>query len=71
MATKSHNNQVQHSDEAHEDRYPEASGEGSNEGSSGSQEPTYFLPIPSRESQSAGEYRPIINLKRLNRFVEE
>ena len=50
MATKSHDNQVQHSDEAHEHCYPHASRKDSNQGSSASQEPIYFLPIPSRES---------------------
>ena len=50
MATKSHGNQVQHSDEAREHCYPDASRKGSNQGSSASQEPIYFLPIPSRES---------------------
>ena len=50
VATKSHDNQVQHSDEAHEHCYPDASCKGSNQASSASQEPIYFLPIPSRES---------------------
>ena len=50
VATKSHTNQVQHSEEAHEHRYPDASREGSNQGGSASQEPIYFHPIPSRES---------------------
>ena len=50
VATKSHDNQVQHSDEAHEHCYPHASRKDSNQGSSASQEPIYFLPIPSRES---------------------
>ena len=54
VATKSHYNQVQHSDKAPEHRYPDASNEGSNQGISATQEPIYFLDISSRESPIPG-----------------
>jgi hypothetical protein len=50
VATKNHNNQVQHSTEAHGHCYSDTFQEGSNQGGSTSLELIHFLPISSGES---------------------
>ena len=54
MATKNHNNQVQHSTEAHGHCYSDTFQEGSNQGGSTSLESIHFLPFSSGESPVQG-----------------
>ena len=54
VATKNHNNQVQHSTEAHGHCYSDTFQEGSNQGGSTSLESIHFLPISSGESPVQG-----------------